>query len=116
MNSGHYGLVANICRMNKRGGDYFKAPIFDFKPKRNMTLLQKINELNELGFSVKFDKSTSEFERNNIVIKIRLHRVGSSVIHENQLHMTHDEFMSEGFLVDRIDKSHKEIERELFQT
>ncbi len=34
MNSGYYGLVANICRMNKRGGDYFKAPIFDFKPKR----------------------------------------------------------------------------------
>jgi len=74
-----------------------------------MTLHQKINELNEQGFGVKFEKNTSGFN-GNIVIKLRFQREGSSVVFENTKHMTQDQYMNEPFVVSELDRAFKEIE------
>ncbi len=76
------------------------------------TLHQKINELNELGFAIKFEPSTFEQMGNNVTMKIRYHRQGSSVVVENSKHLIHSHYMNEPFLVTVIDEALKEMEQE----
>lgn len=77
-----------------------------------MTLHQKINELNELGFGIKFEKTTNEFKGNNIMIKIRFQREGSSVVFENTKHIIHAQYMDEPFVVSLLESAYHEIETE----